>query len=150
MRINRLRFPNLPHFHRLLPLKFLHPRLASNQNSTMLDIFVYVVHNLIVTTLTSATRYVKTIKTRFQLQPNVYKSFLDILHAYHKEQHTIKDVYDQVATLFANHPDLLEEFTQFLPDPVANQNAQQSLPPPTSPTAQPAPNRVGKITRRYC
>jgi histone deacetylase complex regulatory component SIN3 len=39
---------------------------------------------------------VKKIKTRFQMQPTVYKSFLDILHAYHKEQHTIKDVYDQV------------------------------------------------------
>lgn len=80
----------------------------------------------------------KKIKTRFQHQPTVYKSFLDILHAYHKEQHTIKDVYDQVATLFASHADLLEEFTQFLPDPVASANNAAmagAIPPPISPTS---------------
>lgn len=58
---------------------------------------------------------------RFALQPQVYKSFLEILHTYHKEQHTIKEVYEKVANLFADHPDLLEEFTQFLPDPMASQ-----------------------------
>jgi histone deacetylase complex regulatory component SIN3 len=72
---------------------------------------------------------------RFALQPHIYKAFLEILHTYHKEQHTIKvgyfpvfsfykDVYEQVANLFRNHQDLLDEFTQFLPDPVAAQ------PPP--------------------
>eukprot|EP00026_Physarum_polycephalum_P000301 Phypoly_transcript_00301.p1 GENE.Phypoly_transcript_00301~~Phypoly_transcript_00301.p1 ORF type:complete len:1683 (+),score=475.87 Phypoly_transcript_00301:157-5205(+) len=91
-----------------------------------------------------ARSYVKKIKTRFQMQPTVYKSFLDILHAYHKEQHTIKDVYDQVATLFASHADLLDEFTQFLPDPVASANA--AIPPPTSPTAQAIP--TGRDSRK--
>lgn len=66
-----------------------------------------------------ARGYVKKIKQRFALQPHVYKSFLKILHTYHQEQHTIKDVYEHVAVLFAKHPDLLEEFTQFLPDPMA-------------------------------
>lgn len=66
-----------------------------------------------------ARGYVKKIKQRFALQPQVYKSFLKILHTYHQEQHTIKDVYEHVAVLFAKHPDLLEEFTQFLPDPMA-------------------------------
>lgn len=99
----------------------------------MLDILVYPFRLFIIWLV--ATSYVKKIKTRFQHQPTVYKSFLDILHAYHKEQHTIKDVYDQVATLFANHPDLLEEFTQFLPDPVANNNNQAPITPSISPTA---------------
>lgn len=64
---------------------------------------------------------------RFALHPHIYKAFLEILHTYHKEQHTIKDVYEKVATLFQSHQDLLEEFTQFLPDPMAAQapNAQQ-------------------------
>jgi histone deacetylase complex regulatory component SIN3 len=53
---------------------------------------------------------------------------LEILHTYHKEQHTIKDVYDQVATLFANHQDLLEEFTQFLPEPPASTPTQPPQP----------------------
>ena len=48
-----------------------------------------------------ARNYVKKIKMRFIGQPQVYKAFLEILHIYHKEQHTIKDVYEQVATLFA-------------------------------------------------
>jgi len=77
-----------------------------------------------------ARNYVKKIKMRFALQPLVYKSFLEILHTYHKEQHTIKDVYEQVANLFQDHPDLLEEFTQFLPDPLA-----QQTPPPVSASA---------------
>jgi len=78
-----------------------------------------------------ARNYVKKIKMRFASKPHVYKAFLEILHIYHKEQHTIKDVYDQVAALFAHHTDLLEEFTQFLPDPSA-QGQQQGLVPPTA------------------
>jgi paired amphipathic helix protein Sin3a len=71
-----------------------------------------------------ARNYVKKIKMRFGSQPQVYKAFLEILHTFHREQHTIQDVYAQVAKLFANHPDLLSEFAQFLPDPNihANQN----------------------------
>jgi len=38
---------------------------------------------------------------------------LDILHVYQKEQKTIKEVYDQVASLFRSHPDLLEVFFYF-------------------------------------
>ena len=64
---------------------------------------------------TTTLRLTRVIKAP---QERIYKAFLEILHTYHKEQHTIKDVYDQVANLFQNHPDLLEEFTQFLPDPI--------------------------------
>lgn len=56
------------------------------------------------------------IKVRFESQPEIYKSFLRILHTFHEEHHTIKDVYDQVADLFCDHKDLLDEFKQFLPE----------------------------------
>lgn len=39
-----------------------------------------------------AINYVNKIKTRFQMQPDIYKSFLEILHTYQKEQRTIKAV----------------------------------------------------------
>merc|ERR1719421_441017 len=63
-----------------------------------------------------AINYVTKIKTRFAKQPETYKAFLEILHTYQKEQKTIKEVYEQVSTLFKNHTDLLGEFSQFLPD----------------------------------
>ncbi|RWS11975.1 paired amphipathic helix protein Sin3a-like protein [Dinothrombium tinctorium] len=76
-----------------------------------------------------AINYVNKIKNRFQGQPEVYKQFLEILHAYQKEQKILKEgkqtenkplteseVYQQVAKLFKNQEDLLQEFGQFLPD----------------------------------
>jgi paired amphipathic helix protein Sin3a len=67
--------------------------------------------------LDHARTYVKKIKMRFGSQPQIYKQFLEILHTFHREQHTIQDVYQQVAKLFKDHADLLSEFAQFLPDP---------------------------------
>jgi paired amphipathic helix protein Sin3a len=46
---------------------------------------------------------------------------LEILHTYQKEQRGIKEVLEQVAHLFQDHPDLLKEFTFFLPDAVQEQ-----------------------------
>ena len=68
-----------------------------------------------------AISYVTTIKKRFANEPETYKAFLEILHTYQKEQRGIKDVLEQVSTLFADHPDLLKEFTYFLPDAVQEQ-----------------------------
>jgi len=68
-----------------------------------------------------AITYVTTIKKRFANEPDTYKSFLEILHTYQKEQRSIKDVLEQVSQLFADHPDLLQEFTFFLPDAVQEQ-----------------------------
>jgi len=68
--------------------------------------------------------------------PNIYKTFLEILHTYQKQQKDAKEsptglpttsntqpvllseteVYSKVAQLFTNHEDLLAEFSQFLPD----------------------------------
>lgn len=63
-----------------------------------------------------AISYVKKIKHRFAGEPETYKTFLAALHSYHKEQKTIFEVYMEVATLFAEHADLLEEFVLFLPE----------------------------------
>ena len=64
---------------------------------------------------------VTTIKKRFAHEPETYKAFLEILHTYQKEQRSIKDVLEQVSQLFADHSDLLKEFTYFLPDAVQEQ-----------------------------
>lgn len=68
-----------------------------------------------------AITYVTTIRNRFANEPETYRAFLRILHTYQKEQKGIKDVLEQVSHLFADHPDLLMEFTYFLPDAVQDQ-----------------------------
>jgi paired amphipathic helix protein Sin3a len=72
-----------------------------------------------------AINYVTTIKKRFATEPEIYKKFLEILHTYQKEQRGIKEVLDEVSKLFADHPDLLKEFTYFLPDAVQGQAKAQ-------------------------
>lgn len=67
-----------------------------------------------------AISYVTTIRNRFANEPETYRSFLKILHTY-QEHKGIKDVLEQVSSLFADHPDLLMEFTYFLPDAVQEQ-----------------------------
>jgi paired amphipathic helix protein Sin3a len=68
-----------------------------------------------------AIHYVTKIRNRFSDQPDTYRQFLKILHTYQKEQKGIKEVLEQVSTLFADHSDLLMEFTYFLPDAVQEQ-----------------------------
>ncbi|GBG25023.1 Paired amphipathic helix protein Sin3b [Hondaea fermentalgiana] len=65
-----------------------------------------------------AINYVTKIKKRFSEETDTYKSFLDILHSYQNEQRSINEVLEQVSNLFKDHPDLLKEFTYFLPDAV--------------------------------
>lgn len=67
-----------------------------------------------------AINYVNKIKNRFECQPETYRNFLEILKTYQKDDKPIKDVYYQVQQLFAESPDLLEEFKQFLPDTTAS------------------------------
>ncbi|GAA0174502.1 chromatin/chromatin-binding, or -regulatory protein [Lithospermum erythrorhizon] len=73
-----------------------------------------------------AISFVNKIKTRFQNDDHVYKSFLDILNMYRKEHKGITEVYQEVATLFEDHPDLLDEFTRFLPDTSATTSASHT------------------------
>eukprot|EP00049_Salpingoeca_infusionum_P009546 m.161692 g.161692 ORF g.161692 m.161692 type:complete len:1543 (-) comp14364_c2_seq1:375-5003(-) len=65
-----------------------------------------------------AIRYVNKIKERFKTQEDVYKSFRRILDTYQRESKSINEVYSQLAKLFENDPDLLSEFSQFLPEAV--------------------------------
>ncbi|KAL9240901.1 hypothetical protein vseg_015069 [Gypsophila vaccaria] len=82
-----------------------------------------------------AINFVNKIKLRFQGDDRVYKSFLDILNMYRKENKTITEVYQEVALLFRDHRDLLEEFTHFLPDTSATAaDANQHAPPARDPT----------------
>ncbi|KAL5806692.1 hypothetical protein ACOSQ4_029425 [Xanthoceras sorbifolium] len=67
-----------------------------------------------------AISFVNKIKRRFQNDEHVYKSFLEILNMYRKEHKDINEVYSEVAALFEDHQDLLEEFTRFLPDSSAS------------------------------
>ncbi|PHU24937.1 Paired amphipathic helix protein Sin3-like 1 [Capsicum chinense] len=54
-------------------------------------------------------------KARFQSDVHVYKSFLYLLNMYRKKRKAINEVYHEVAVLFNDHPDLLDEFSRFLP-----------------------------------
>ncbi|VFQ95209.1 unnamed protein product [Cuscuta campestris] len=71
-----------------------------------------------------AINFVNKIKDRFQGDDYVYKSFLDILNMYRKESKSISEVYQSVASLLHQHPDLLEEVTHFLPDTSAATRAR--------------------------
>ncbi|KAG4395714.1 hypothetical protein GLYMA_19G016300v4 [Glycine max] len=73
-----------------------------------------------------AISFVNKIKKRFLSDEHVYKSFLDILNMYRKEHKDIGEVYSEVATLFKDHRDLLEEFTRFLPDTSAAPSTQHA------------------------
>jgi paired amphipathic helix protein Sin3a len=80
-----------------------------------------------------AINYVNKIKARFQTNEQVYKSFLEILNMYRKGSKNITEVYQEVATLFKDHSDLLQEFTYFLPGTnsvAAHSNAKPVLQPP--------------------
>ncbi|XP_058777151.1 paired amphipathic helix protein Sin3-like 4 [Vicia villosa] len=63
-----------------------------------------------------AMSFVNKIKTRFHGDDHIYKAFLDILNMYRKENKSIDAVYQEVAALFQDHPDLLDGFIHFLPD----------------------------------
>jgi paired amphipathic helix protein Sin3a len=88
-----------------------------------------------------ALSYVTKIKRRFTNEPERYQQFLLILQAYQgqqqafqeataggrerpseqaqqKRQLSIREVLDRVSELFQDHPDLLSDFTYFLPDAV--------------------------------
>ncbi|WAQ81543.1 hypothetical protein PtA15_1A885 [Puccinia triticina] len=94
-----------------------------------------------------AINYVNKIKHRFIDQPEIYKTFLEILQTYQRDGMAIDSVYVKVTKLFSNASDLLDEFKQFLPDlnasSVAGQVSKSPFPPPlvkTSSSTNPQPN----------
>lgn len=88
-----------------------------------------------------AINYVNKIKTRFANQPEIYNTFLEILQTYHRDQLRINEVYSQVTQLFADAPDLLDNFKQFLPD----MSQQQSQQPPQM--NQPPSQQMGPMNQ---
>lgn len=76
-----------------------------------------------------AITYVNRIKQTFANDERVYKAFLEILNQYRKGQKTIQSVYEEVALLFRNHEDLLNEFSYFLPDAAPAQQRRQTAAP---------------------
>uniref|UniRef100_A0A7N0RFU1 Histone deacetylase interacting domain-containing protein n=1 Tax=Kalanchoe fedtschenkoi TaxID=63787 RepID=A0A7N0RFU1_KALFE len=74
-----------------------------------------------------AISFVNKIKRRFVHDDTVYKSFLDILNMYRKEQKGITEVYQEVSALLIDHHDLLEEFIRFLPPTPATPSTQNGL-----------------------
>ncbi|CAG9794152.1 unnamed protein product [Diatraea saccharalis] len=103
-----------------------------------------------------AIEYVNKIKSRFSRQPDKYKRFLEILHAYQRghrdgkepqaKQQTEQEVYSQVAKLFENQDDLLAEFGQFLPDAKAvtkpTHYPHARTPPPAQQRVEGEPERA--------
>lgn len=88
-----------------------------------------------------AIGYVNKIKVRFANEPHSYKNFLDLLQTYRRDSRPISEIYEKVAILFRNEPDLLNDFKKFLPDtsnPIENDgnppinNNFQELPPISS------------------
>ncbi|XP_074368070.1 paired amphipathic helix protein Sin3-like 4 isoform X1 [Apium graveolens] len=64
-----------------------------------------------------AIDFINKIKARFEGNENVYKTFLHILDMYGKQTKTIKEVNQEVVSLFGDQVDLIEEFGHFLPGP---------------------------------
>ena len=53
----------------------------------------------------------RAVKKRFAREPETYKAFLELLHAYRKGQRGgVGDIFRQISRLFADHPDLIHEF----------------------------------------
>jgi paired amphipathic helix protein Sin3a len=63
-----------------------------------------------------ARNFVIDVKRAYEHRPDVYKSFLDILHNYYQTQQDIPAVAEGVRKLFVDHPDFVERFFEYLPD----------------------------------
>ena len=80
-------------------------------------------HDLTTHHFNLATNYATTIKERFTDEPEKYKTFLEILRAREQLGHT--EVIKEVSVLLEEHPDLLNEFTFFLPYAVQSDAKEQ-------------------------
>ncbi|OQV17788.1 putative Paired amphipathic helix protein Sin3a [Hypsibius exemplaris] len=94
-----------------------------------------------------AINYVNKIKGRFQDQPHKYKRFLEILHDYQGKLRAERpldetDVYKEVGRLFGEHPDLMNDFSRFLPNACATiPGGPRDTPPGVGSTRSTSPSR---------
>ncbi|KAL1187802.1 Paired amphipathic helix protein Sin3-like 3 [Cardamine amara subsp. amara] len=61
-----------------------------------------------------AFNFITKVKTKLQ-NDHAYKSFLDVLNSYRKENKSVAEIYQEVCIIFKDHPDLLVDFSVFLP-----------------------------------
>ncbi|WMV55425.1 hypothetical protein MTR67_048810 [Solanum verrucosum] len=73
-----------------------------------------------------AISLVNKIKKRLE-NDHDYKSFINILSVYRKENKDIKEVYHEVAIILNEHPDLLDECTMFLLNSSINLDNNKTL-----------------------
>lgn len=59
--------------------------------------------------------YLRKVETRFQKDESVFKAFSYLLFQYLRGNKTMNELFQEVAMLFANHNDLLQEFINFIP-----------------------------------
>ncbi|GLJ50468.1 hypothetical protein SUGI_1075280 [Cryptomeria japonica] len=95
-----------------------------------------------------AINYVSKIKSRFQYDEQVYKAFLEILNMYRKGNKTISEVYQEVASLFKDHQDLVEEFCYFLPNS-SKTACVPHAPSSATQTAFPALEGMREVLEQY-
>lgn len=63
--------------------------------------------------------YVERVQARFVNEPHIHEAFLGIMDEW--ESIGVPSVLEQVSTLFADHRDLLLDFTKFLPQEIRNE-----------------------------
>ena len=77
--------------------------------------------------LEQALSYLVNMKKRFEDDPDTFDKFLNILDSYQQGQREVKEVWDEVSVLFAEHPDLIKDFTYFLPDGLKKEEEKLEL-----------------------
>uniref|UniRef100_A0A3Q7JAP9 Uncharacterized protein n=1 Tax=Solanum lycopersicum TaxID=4081 RepID=A0A3Q7JAP9_SOLLC len=110
---------------------FKRPICSSNEESLILGFNAYFPNGYEIMlndeekiSLKNATNYeeernfLENIKKCFG-NDNEYKLFIDIMMMYKKERKDLNEVYNDVAVLFKDHHDLLDEFSKFLKDSVS-------------------------------
>lgn len=96
-----------------------YPQPAPSSHGTSADMSVSnsgIFQKRISMGMNQAVSYLRKIQQRFINSPEIYSSFVEILRSYQRDQRELKQVKEQVASLFVGHPDLFEEFSQFIPD----------------------------------
>ncbi|TPX52735.1 hypothetical protein SeMB42_g01212 [Synchytrium endobioticum] len=79
--------------------------------------------------LMDALTYLDMVKHRFQEQPSVYNSFLDIMKDFKSHVIDTPGVIDRVATLFKGHAELITGFNTFLPQGYRIESTNDPLNP---------------------
>lgn len=66
--------------------------------------------------LEPAVKFIQKIRTRFSHEPEVFKTFLEIVDEFQSERKSLSELYKQINNLFAGHLDVIEDFKKFLPE----------------------------------